>query len=240
MDSGAAMDRKADRDRLIIDARAFDAAIVAGLLRWYNNQNGSGSRLPNLRLLTDRCFRWIEAVLVARARAVGQDPASFRWRGDDNPEDIARMNAGLLFLLGPLRRVFDGDRTIVWFGRRLGRDEWLKEYLKDLPTVTHTELRTNGDAHSIELVELTNVQRCVAYGFSVLLRNRHGLAQYIRPCAFVPDELRHETAFRRAHAEHYFLATGRYGEPAEGKPRRFCTTAHANCQRQREWRRKRK
>jgi len=229
-----------DLDRHVTDARAFDAAVVTGVLRWYNNHAGSVSRLPNQRLLTERCFGWIEAVLVARARAVDQDATPFRWKGDDAPGDIARMNAALLFLIGPLRQVFDGGKTMVWFGRRLGRDEWLREVLKDLPTVTHMELRSSRDAQPIELVKLTSVQRCVAYGLSVLLTNRHGLGHYIRPCAFIADEVRHADSFRRAHAAHYFLATGIYGKPPEGKPRRFCSTAHANCHRQREWRRKKK
>jgi hypothetical protein len=154
------------------------------------------------------------------------DPKNVKWTATETAMDVLRAENVLLYTIGAF-----GDRSAalrfreapVWEGQqRPTPEEWVNGVLAVLPIYSRFVLK----GRSFRLVSaplLTTVQRCIAYAMAIIWTDRHGFRDRVRPCQFLTDP----TPGSLAH--HYFLA--------DDARQRFCSLAHSNAYRQREWRR---
>lgn len=214
--------RKANRDeKLARDDREFDAQIVRSALDFYNSFHAHPTIATGQPYseIVERVFAWVPPVMELRAKGAGVDPANVRWRNTETGRDISAASTVLLFNVGAFK---GGDSIEFANGRRITTEQWLNEVFAALPIYSRFNIE-KGEIRLASVPCLTGVQQCIAYALALIKLNRHGFGELVRRCEFLTDER------PGSLAHHYFLA--------DDPRRQFCSPAHGNAHRQREWRR---
>lgn len=213
------------------DLRAFDAAVLRAALVFYNGIYAERSSTAALdrQALAREAFADIPRLVTERARAAGIDSKTFRWQ---KVKDRPLIEAG-----AALRLINVGLRPLIAHSSvrrgtsRVPIDEWLDSALETLPIYSRFHV-TDAGVRMVSVPFLTDAARCAVYALGVLLSGAHDLHRYVRPC---PLLLRPGSSSVRAH---YFLATDVGGAPPRNAPSKYCSAAHANRHRARQFRRR--
>jgi hypothetical protein len=174
-------------------------------------------------------FDWLPAVLRERAGRAGVPASTVKWSGDEGVDEMIEAGQVLLYTIGafgePSKRLRFSTAPAREGKPRLSPEQWVNKILAALPI--YSRYTFEKDAFSLASVPLlTSVQRCVAYSLVLVWTDRHDFADLVRPCGYLVEDSPNSLA------HHYFLA--------DDARQRFCTPAHSNAQRQREWRRNQK
>lgn len=103
--------RRGRGDTLVLDDRAFDAAVLRGVLAVYNDMRylfSEGTRLRRLRVSESmvrdtsesirRAFDWLPPVLTRRAERAGIPIVE--WSSDVTERSVRQVSSALLFTVG--------------------------------------------------------------------------------------------------------------------------------------------
>jgi hypothetical protein len=206
----------------VSDPNEFDRALVRSTLALYNELHSDDGKLPLPKFISrvaDQSFGWVPGIMEQRARRNCLDPARLRWNREETVEGFLRSDAVLLFTIGAFRGAADEPVTLG-DGRRISRERWYSEIIESLDWERRVRV-IDGETRDVELPLLTGIEQCIGYAIYVI--RRKNLMTLIRPCQFL------RRAFAESRAHHYFLA--------EDPRQKFCSAAHSNAHRQREWRR---
>jgi hypothetical protein len=210
-------------DKRVRDPNEFDRALVRSTLAFYNaTHSDEPKELPIVvSRLAEQTFGWVPAVMAERARRERLDPSKQRWNSRESIERVTRVQSVLLYMIGAFR-VEAHEAVTLADGRRLSREQWYQEVVEKIDFDCGLRV-IDGATRHVALPLLSGIEECVGYAISVI--RRRNLAKLVRPCQFLLKDL------PGSLAHHYFLAD----DPRQ----KFCSPAHSNAYRQREWRRDR-
>jgi hypothetical protein len=229
--------QRREEDTLVLDDRAFDAAVLRGVLTLYNELVSDISSRQDFSFVLDRAFGWLPEVLSKRAERAGVGLDNVRWSNAMTKEqtikaemkavvDVTQM---LLHTVGALGKrnspLLFNNAPLVAGKKRPTPEQWVNKVLKALPIYSRF-LFEDGEFKLVSVPLLTNYGRCVAYALALLWTDRHGFRDRVRACELLMDDKPSSRAY------HYFLA--------DDARQRFCCSAHSNTYRQRQLRRRQK
>jgi hypothetical protein len=210
------------------DPRRFDAEVVRSVLETYNSVY---LEAPFGEFMLDRgapALAWIPEVLTRRLREVGlSETAGYvgpvhKTCGDELLKAISRLAVffqsivpanevpGLVLDARELRRRGHAKAAEA-------REQWLDRALRAMPSAVYYRF-LDGVVVREEVPMLNTVERCVAYGLMVLLRDED-MRSRVCVCPFTG---------RGQASPHYFLnyRVERDGSLARGTTPRFCSQRH--------------
>ncbi len=198
---------------LVTDDQAFDEHLVRSALAYVNGTLGLGSSAAE----PDEALAWVPKVMIERYRltkGIGAKPLRpSAWQQSDR----IKAQLAIAFMVNGLTR-WRAERTT---GKpapgHASAFDWVNSMLLGLPMLSFWQVGQSGlTTHT--LPQLDSAERCVAYAVACVAGDRWGMGDRLDICAFVPS------ADSRPHL---FLA--------DNLKQKFCCPAHANAQRQREF-----
>ena len=216
---------------LASNERAFDAEIVRSALSFLGQfyRPLTGADLAD----TGKPFAWVPEIIRARVKDVGREVPPFQLSQPETLEECSTLTTVLRIAIPDLQEL--GDRNSkVDAETRDAKHEWLAKKLGGLQFSSSPVYRGR-KWQMVTIPALFSVEHCLAYAMFLMHEDRWGFRDRIHLCPY----RRKADSPTHFEPDHWFLdfdldATGAL---KPGPPQRFCSAAHANAYRQREWRR---
>lgn len=209
-------------DKRVTDGSEFDLAVVRGVLLVHNELLSDDRKLPQpsrVSQIVEATLGWVPEVLQQRAKRERLDASRLRWENSGSLYELADLIGVLQFMIGAFR-LKPGQTIRLRDERSVSREQWYQEIVEQLDPIAGWRV-SDRETRFVALPPLTGLIQCVAYAVAVIEMKK--LEALVRPCRFLREDV------EGSLAHHYFLAD----DPRQ----RFCSSAHSNAHRQREWRR---